>query len=468
VTGQGTNFMKDLEAGSKLKMGDTEISVKSVESDTSCTVSPHGETFTDKAYKILPKVDQNAVYSQVHDALKCGDCIGIFPEGGSHDKAHMLDLKPGVAIMALGALNSGVETIKIVPCGLNYFEPYKFRSRVVVEFGEPLVVPADLAEQYKTDKRGAVASLMELIEQAMKRVLPEAEDYRMMQAILTARALWKPQDRKITAEETLKITRRFAEGMNKLKDDERVKPLVDAIVTYNDALQACGVKDRDVRQNLVDVDVLARRTLKSQLIVILLSPFAFVIAVLFIPVAAVTYFSAIREQKTALAGSTVKVKALDVVASQKIKVSLVVVPLYLTFLAIFTVGVSGLRWWWTFLLLFAIFPVVIVVCARISDLFAKELWHCQTNWRLRFAPKAVAPGDSTHGLPEGDAKKVSPLFVKRAILQAKVRESVEQFAPEVIANFQERRIFTREEIEADNVLTMPLLKSWGSDRQNSE
>merc|ERR1711881_811333 len=100
-------------------------------------------------------VDQGAVYSQVHDALKGGDCIGIFPEGGSHDQTVMLDLKPGVAIMALGAMEAGAADVKICPCGLTYFEPYRFRSKAVVEFGTPFPVPPELLALYKEDKRKA-------------------------------------------------------------------------------------------------------------------------------------------------------------------------------------------------------------------------------------------------------------------------------------------------------------------------
>lgn len=45
------------------------------------------------AYKCLPHVDQDAVYEKVYDELNNGECITIFPEGGSHDRAEMLPLK---------------------------------------------------------------------------------------------------------------------------------------------------------------------------------------------------------------------------------------------------------------------------------------------------------------------------------------------------------------------------------------
>lgn len=44
-------------------------------------------------FSVAPHVDQSAVYSSVFQKLKDGGCIGIFPEGGSHDRTELLPLK---------------------------------------------------------------------------------------------------------------------------------------------------------------------------------------------------------------------------------------------------------------------------------------------------------------------------------------------------------------------------------------
>jgi glycerol-3-phosphate O-acyltransferase/dihydroxyacetone phosphate acyltransferase len=46
----------------------------------------------------------NDLYENVWSGLKDGKCIGIFPEGGSHDNLSLLPLKAGICIMALGAM----------------------------------------------------------------------------------------------------------------------------------------------------------------------------------------------------------------------------------------------------------------------------------------------------------------------------------------------------------------------------
>ena len=45
------------------------------------------------SFKVAPKVDQTEVYDAVFERLMSGGCIGIFPEGGSHDRTELLPLK---------------------------------------------------------------------------------------------------------------------------------------------------------------------------------------------------------------------------------------------------------------------------------------------------------------------------------------------------------------------------------------
>lgn len=44
-------------------------------------------------FKIAPKVDQSRVYEKVFERIEEGGCIGIYPEGGSHDRPDLLPLK---------------------------------------------------------------------------------------------------------------------------------------------------------------------------------------------------------------------------------------------------------------------------------------------------------------------------------------------------------------------------------------
>jgi glycerol-3-phosphate O-acyltransferase/dihydroxyacetone phosphate acyltransferase len=86
--------------------------------------------------------------------------------------------------MALGAMAANPSLdLKIVCCGLNYFHAHRFRSRAVVEFGDPLSVPPELVEQYKrggSDKREACGKLLDTIYEALRVVTLNAPDYETL------------------------------------------------------------------------------------------------------------------------------------------------------------------------------------------------------------------------------------------------------------------------------------------------
>mmetsp|Transcript_3410 Transcript_3410/g.5311 ORF Transcript_3410/g.5311 Transcript_3410/m.5311 type:complete len:291 (-) Transcript_3410:1420-2292(-) len=106
VVGEGTEFTK-LGTGDKIRPGKSAdvYKFKTIVSDTEGILTPEaaGEgspinedcqgvnNFSD--YQILEFVDQSKMFDYVHAALANGQCLGIFPEGGSHDRTDLLPLK---------------------------------------------------------------------------------------------------------------------------------------------------------------------------------------------------------------------------------------------------------------------------------------------------------------------------------------------------------------------------------------
>ena len=84
-------------------------------------------------------------------------------------------------MMALGAMaNDSSVKVKIVPVGLSYFHPHRFRSRAVVEFGAAMDVPEELVNMFKEggpSKRAAISKLLDLIYDGLKTVTVRAPDY---------------------------------------------------------------------------------------------------------------------------------------------------------------------------------------------------------------------------------------------------------------------------------------------------
>ncbi len=173
-------------------------------------------------YKVLPKIDQKEVFTNVFQRLNEGGCIGIFPEGGSHDQTKLLPIKPGVAIMALGAMEKNPDVpVTIVACGLKYFKPYKFRSQVVIEFSEPYTIERELAEEFKVSKRDACSKLMTKIERRMNEVMLTAENYEELQAIILARRFYlhKNDEGKYSIEDIDTLYKRFSKGFAAMRHE---------------------------------------------------------------------------------------------------------------------------------------------------------------------------------------------------------------------------------------------------------
>ena len=124
------------------------------------------------------------MFNKVTERLVQGKCVGIFPEGGSHDRPEFLPLKSGVALMCLSSMAQHSDlNVKIVPVGLNYFHADKFRSKAVIEYGPSISIDRSLVEDFMQggeSKRNAVDSFMNLVHEHLKQVTLTAPSYEQL------------------------------------------------------------------------------------------------------------------------------------------------------------------------------------------------------------------------------------------------------------------------------------------------
>ena len=83
-----------------------------------------------------------SMFDYCHKHLGKGKSLLIFPEGVSITSDHLHPLKTGVARIAIGAEKEFNESLdlKILSIGLNYSNPHKFRSNLLINVSEPIRV----------------------------------------------------------------------------------------------------------------------------------------------------------------------------------------------------------------------------------------------------------------------------------------------------------------------------------------
>ena len=157
MKGKGTKFTRLTEGTSIFIDGLPKLNVKRIISDTELEITEAGPNFknVEKKYKVLIKLHFESLFETVWQELSQGKCIGIFPEGRSHDLMEVQPFKAGIAMMALGAMEKYGKPVKLVPCGFNYYKPDRFRSKVIMEYGPTYEVPQELVDLYRQDKRKA-------------------------------------------------------------------------------------------------------------------------------------------------------------------------------------------------------------------------------------------------------------------------------------------------------------------------
>ena len=102
------------------------------------------------SFQFSNAIDHSMIYESVWKNFEDRRTVAVFPEGVSSDDYHLLDFKYGCTIMVLGYLaQHPSKTLRIIPCGLNFFNRHRFRSRFYADYGPPLTVPDHLVEMYK-------------------------------------------------------------------------------------------------------------------------------------------------------------------------------------------------------------------------------------------------------------------------------------------------------------------------------
>ncbi len=216
-------------------------------------------------------LDNQSAFDALHRVLGEGRAIGIFPEGLSHEDSQLAPLKTGAARIALGAKQAHPKTrIFLVPTGLCYFRRSRFRSSVLVQFGEPREVHLndeavtieahERADNFTREQkhRKHIRRITDDMAAHLRALTINADSWETIWVLDGVRRLYQPAD--ISLEKRVELSRRFNHVYPGVADAPQIKSLYKQVRRYLVRLSAAGITDDALREPVRVRNVILRIT----------------------------------------------------------------------------------------------------------------------------------------------------------------------------------------------------------------
>lgn len=137
----------------------------------------------------LKKNDET--YQRVNQLLARNSKIIVFAEGLCIQERRLRPLKKGVARMVFGAYEAiNNDNLMVIPIGVNYNQPDKFRSNVFYNVGKPIYVK-DFIEEYKQNPAKTQNRFLQQLEPKMKELITHINDKKNDATVLFVEELCK-------------------------------------------------------------------------------------------------------------------------------------------------------------------------------------------------------------------------------------------------------------------------------------
>ena len=253
VKGLKTSFKKQVKPKDLIKLisSGEELVVESVESNTEITLKkPYSSVIDDskELYDVLPKINQEQVFKNVFRNLLKNRCLGIFPEGGSHDQPRVMPLKAGACVFVWGSYMQYQKKVPMVEIGINYFGCHRFRSKVVVNIGKPRYYDFDIERKDDADyKRATIDKMMVDLKTSLEAVRIVAPSYNELLGLYCAHKIYIPTNVELGSEKDFKLFKKFSSAYLKIKDDPEVKQFAVEIDSFRKKIKSLGLKVEEIK-----------------------------------------------------------------------------------------------------------------------------------------------------------------------------------------------------------------------------
>lgn len=271
------------------------------------------------------RVDNSAAFAALTAILEGGDAFAIFPEGISHTRPELAPLKSGAARIVLGAAAAGVP-VQLVPCGLSYRRRDRMRSRVLVQYGQPIVVDDAFVARWNRDPVQAAKALTSTINLALRAQTINATDFETLRVLDAVKTIYRPPGRTFTLAEEAELMRRFLDQWERKSHLPEFQALYQDTESYLAELRALSLSDAELTGSFSWWDK-AVRLLRHVFFLAVLLPVAIPGIILHTPV----LIAAVMAAKTLTTRGDVRAT---------IQMGVVTLATLLTYLV-----AAGLAWW---------------------------------------------------------------------------------------------------------------------------
>jgi glycerol-3-phosphate O-acyltransferase/dihydroxyacetone phosphate acyltransferase len=185
-----------------------------------------------------------AMFAAATATLGEGGAVLIFPEGVSQAEPRLMPLRTGAARIVLSAPGA-----TLVPVGLVYHEPGTFRSGWALVLIGPPVPLEPWTGLYRTEPEAAVRGLTERLGDALRGLMVEAQDRKLLRLLKVAEAIWRAEsgDPEAPAAQTawMQVALR-AYRHHLARDPARVEALARAVERYATDLESIGLREPEL------------------------------------------------------------------------------------------------------------------------------------------------------------------------------------------------------------------------------
>ena len=114
-------------------------------------------------------------FTGIYNILKDNGNLVVFSEGICAQEKRLQKLRKGTARMAFGAEEKYGLDVHIVPVGINYTYPSKFRKEVMINFHEPFSIK-ELKDDYKANPAKALRAFNDKVDASLRKEVIIIED----------------------------------------------------------------------------------------------------------------------------------------------------------------------------------------------------------------------------------------------------------------------------------------------------